>query len=398
MVSTITLEKYIELCKEVLDTSDKMRAASLEKEIVAVLRTEYKGLTQGLENYGPGVLADREIDFLGDIRLLQARLRKELEAIQPVQVARDLVREKKIFISHATKDKDYVGAIVSLLESLGFREDEIICSSIPPYCIPLDNKVYEWLVNEFQKSDLHVIYVLSKTYYTRPACLNEMGAAWAMKQKWTAILLPGFGFSDIDGCIDKTQVSIKLDDPDKDTLRFRLEEFKNNLIAEFGLRPVEGFLWEKKRNEFLDAIADVNEIRTTEPDDDGEDEREKTEEPSYTPTAGQYDVGNIPTDSAFLLVYAASENGQIMKIKILGAPVRIIAAGKQFQADDSPRESARWQEALDRLILWGWVKPVGQKGEIFELTGTGYAKADWLKEGMGINTDNEPLDERKEFD
>ena len=48
-------------------------------------------------------------------------------------------------------------------------------------------------------------------------------------------------------------------------------------------------------------------------------------------------------------------------------------------ADNSKRESARWEEALDRLIEWGWVKAVGYKGEIFELTGTGYSKADWLK-------------------
>ena len=42
-------------------------------------------------------------------------------------------------------------------DGLGLRDEEIICSSVPPYCIPLGNKVYEWLVNEFQNSDLSVI-------------------------------------------------------------------------------------------------------------------------------------------------------------------------------------------------------------------------------------------------
>ena len=67
-------------------------------------------------------------------------------------------------------------------------------------------------------------------------------------------------------------------------------------------------------------------------------------------------------------------------------------------ADDSKRESVRWVEALDRLIEWGWVKAVGYKGEIFELTKTGYSKADWLKAGMGIDTSKNPLDELKEFE
>lgn len=113
---------------------------------------------------------------------------------------------------------------------------------------------------------------------------------------------------------------------------------------------------------------------------------------------GQDDVGNIPADSAFLLVYAADGDGQILKIQTLSSPTQICTSGKQFMADNSRRESARWVEALDRLVEWGWVKAVGYKGEIFELTGTGYDKADWLKECMGIDTSKEPLEELKEFE
>ena len=113
---------------------------------------------------------------------------------------------------------------------------------------------------------------------------------------------------------------------------------------------------------------------------------------------GQDDVGNIPVESAFLLVYAADGNGQIMKIQSLDSPTQIFTSGKQFMADNSKRESARWIEALDRLIEWGWVKAIGYKGEIFELTGTGYRKADWLKESMKIDTSKDPLDELKEFE
>ena len=116
------------------------------------------------------------------------------------------------------------------------------------------------------------------------------------------------------------------------------------------------------------------------------------------PIIGQDDVGNIPVESAFLLVYAADGDGQIIKIQTLDSPTQIFTSGKKFMSDNSKRESARWVEALDRLIEWGWVKSLGYKGEIFELTGTGYNKADWLKEGMGIDTSKDPLDELKEFE
>ena len=106
----------------------------------------------------------------------------------------------------------------------------------------------------------------------------------------------------------------------------------------------------------------------------------------------------VPIDSAFLLVYAADGNGQIIKIRTLSSPTQIFTSGNQFMADNSKRESARWEEALDRLIEWGWVKAVGYKGEIFELTGTGYRKADWLKDNLRIDTSKAPIEELKEFE
>lgn len=298
----------------------------------------------------------------------------------------------KLFISHSSKDADYVEAFVGLLEILGLRDEDIICSSVPPYCIPIDNKVYEWLVNEFHNSDLHVIYAFSKNYYSSAASLNEMGAAWAMKHKWTGVLLPGFQFNQLDGCIDKTQISIKLDDSDNRTLKYRLAEFKDELIKEFELRPMSEATWERHRDKFLDRIANITEKRAE------ECKRAEEEEQQYAPVVGQEDVGRIPVDSAFLLVYAAEGNGQIFKLATLGSSVQVLADGKQFMADNSQRESARWQEALDRLITWGWVKPVGLKGEIYEVTGTGYTKADWLKDGMCIDTSKEPLEELKQFE
>ena len=116
------------------------------------------------------------------------------------------------------------------------------------------------------------------------------------------------------------------------------------------------------------------------------------------PTVGQDDVGRIPVEPAFLLVYAAEGNGQIFRLATLGSAVQVSTDGKQFMADNSQRESARWQEALDLLITWGWVKPVGRKGEVYEVTGTGYTKADWLKDDMCIDISKEPLEELKQFE
>lgn len=172
---------------------------------------------------------------------------------------------KVIFISHAHVDKEYVLAFIRLLEDLGIEEDKIICSSIPPYCIEFGKNIYKWLAEKFQNYELHVIYLLSKNYYKSPDCLNEMGAAWVTKQKWDAILLPGFGFEEIKGCIDAKQIEIGLSDLMKEryNVESRLTELKIKLTDEFALPRMSETKWERKRKDFLDKIEELSQQIST---------------------------------------------------------------------------------------------------------------------------------------
>ena len=165
-------------------------------------------------------------------------------------------RQKIIFISHSSKDKEYTRAFVNLLFDIGLNEEDIVCSSCPEVGIPLRENVYDWLVEKFQKHDLHVFYFLSHNYYQSVASLNEMGAAWAMKQKWDGILLPGFSFSDITGCIDSAQIGIKLDG-EVDELKHRLGELKDDIVKEFGISPVSATRWERIRDSFISTIQGI---------------------------------------------------------------------------------------------------------------------------------------------
>lgn len=49
---------------------------------------------------------------------------------------------------------------------------------------------------------------------------------------------------------------------------------------------------------------------------------------------GQDNVGNIPVDSAFLLVYAADGDGQIIKTQTLSSPAQIFTSGKKENQQD----------------------------------------------------------------
>lgn len=117
----------------------------------------------------------------------------------------------KVFISHSSQDKDYVSCIVDFLEDIGLTQEQLFCSSIPGYGIPLDEDIYDYLKQQFQEHNLHVILVLSDNYYQSVACMNEMGAAWILQNKYTTILLPGFEFKEIKGAINPRKIGLKLD-------------------------------------------------------------------------------------------------------------------------------------------------------------------------------------------
>lgn len=96
-------------------------------------------------------------------------------------------------------------------------------------------------------------------------------------------------------------------------------------------------------------------------------------------------VGTIVQDAApslsveartLLKAAAERENGTILKIAYLGG--RVIQAGSQKFGGDRGREAAMWENALRELEENDLVVARGYKGEVFELTHTGWQLADAL--------------------
>ncbi len=50
---------------------------------------------------------------------------------------------------------------------MGVREKQIFCSSVPGFGIPMDKDIYDYLAEEFSRTDVHVIFVLSRNYYKK---------------------------------------------------------------------------------------------------------------------------------------------------------------------------------------------------------------------------------------
>lgn len=162
------------------------------------------------------------------------------------------MKKPMIFISHASADIKYVQPLVDLLADIGLDNTNLFCSSVPDYGIPLGKDIYDYLASLFNEYELHVIFMLSDNYYESKPCLNEMGAAWVLKNDYTSILLPKFKYSDIEGAVNPNVIGLKYDD-NEELLKLRLGQLKEIIVKKIG-KTVPDMRWEKKRNEFIETI------------------------------------------------------------------------------------------------------------------------------------------------
>lgn len=171
-------------------------------------------------------------------------------------------RKKMIFISHSTRDSQYVGLLVDLLRKIGFTEDNLFCSSYPGYGIPLGKNIYSFLKDYFTDYELYVLFVISeKNYYSSPASLNEMGAAWVQGAKSVPILLSGMTPSKLRGVVGPDSLSLVLD---SDEAKFRLNSLKNELLLFFELQQINESAWERDRDFFLDSCRMIQPLSSEE--------------------------------------------------------------------------------------------------------------------------------------
>ncbi len=168
-----------------------------------------------------------------------------------------VAKQSKIFISHATNDKEYVTKLVELLDDMGLDQTQVFCSSLPGYDIPVGKDIFDYLREQFQDFELHVLLIHSKNYYKSAASLNEMGAAWVLRKNCTSFLLPGFNFEDMTGAINGKSIAIKLDN-DETEVKDKLNQLYDTVIDEFGLTEKAAVVWEQKRDRFIKEIKEIS--------------------------------------------------------------------------------------------------------------------------------------------
>lgn len=159
----------------------------------------------------------------------------------------DLKKSPKIFISHSTDNAKIASALVDLLEFLDIRD--IFCSSVSGYEVFAGESIYQRIKNEYENHDLFMIYLISSAYFDSPMSLNEMGAAWVLKNDYQTFILPNLNVNSLDRtCIGKNSIVIRWDDSN---IKARMNQFKDRIIELFRRSVPDESRWEDKRDEFI---------------------------------------------------------------------------------------------------------------------------------------------------
>lgn len=154
---------------------------------------------------------------------------------------------KKIFISHATADKEIVELLIDLLEDIGLKSNQIFCSSFEGYGIPLGEGFLDRIKQELA-SDVVVLFIITNNFYESKVCLCEMGAAWALSKGHIPIVVPPLSYSDIKGVIPLTQGLLINDAP-------KLNSLKDKLEQDFKIQEkISANIWERKRKKFIESL------------------------------------------------------------------------------------------------------------------------------------------------
>lgn len=162
-----------------------------------------------------------------------------------------MIKQPKIFISHSSIDVDIVTPFVEL-EGIGIGSNHLFCSSVVGYGIPMDEDIYEYLIKQFNEFELHVIFLYRRIIIKVLACMNEMGAAWVLKNRNTVILLRVLNIIALK--VQLTQGKLIKIDSSADEVKEKLGVLRQLLVNEFGLSNIPDARWEIKRDNFINKL------------------------------------------------------------------------------------------------------------------------------------------------
>jgi len=113
--------------------------------------------------------------------------------------------DKKVFVSHSSKNKEIADHLCAFIARLGVKEKNIFCSSVVGQGIGNGEKLNTAIANAIQDSSL-LIFLLSYDFISSPYCMEELGVGWYLSQRGDVscyyLVLPDIEMYDLIGFVN----------------------------------------------------------------------------------------------------------------------------------------------------------------------------------------------------
>ena len=163
---------------------------------------------------------------------------------------KDNTEMTKVFLSHATDDKELVDAIETLMEQgIGLAHDEIFCTSLEGMGIPTGSPDFKEFIREKMNECETVVAVITENYYASPFCMCELGAVWVLAKSFFPILVPPVDFKDLRGALAGIQC-VKLEEQ---STASKLYDHLSKLVD----KPVGVARWDSRKTVFYNNLPSV---------------------------------------------------------------------------------------------------------------------------------------------
>lgn len=242
----INIEKCIHLLKGFNINYNTMvgpRTCALVNQINVLLpyiRTKYPKISDILNE------ANNEINHNGFINAYAfGSIRATLRILESLELTKD----KKIFISHSSKDKGIVEKFTDniLQLGIGIRNEDIFCTSIEEMGVRNGEDIRKHIQTNIRNAD-YAFLLISKNYKASEICINEMGAVWAYDSNVRFYILPDVDFDAI-GWLCNTQKA------DMINSSIVLDALHKEMIEYFEL-PVKD-TWSRQREAFISYVNSI---------------------------------------------------------------------------------------------------------------------------------------------
>lgn len=290
------------------------------------------------------------IDVNGDFEIRSFRCCNETVKIEPhekvfcvicgQEVDLKMSDSKKVFLSHKGVDKEFVIDFKDTLEILGY--EPWIDEDAMPAGTPLERGLLKGM-----HDSCGVVFFITPSFKDDGYLETEINYAIQEKRikgnKFAIIMLQ---FADDNGNVGEIPELIKT------------------------------YVWKKPRTH-LHALREV--IRALPIQVGAVDWREGIDD-VVSPPRMKSKARELSNEAKTILLEASAGDGMIMHNRYMGGE-QIQANGKSLIPENNQRTIALWVGGLEDLIRRRYIKDIGQKREVFEVTREGYEAADEIEEG-----------------